>query len=104
MRPCVDAAVACQTDHLLSGGLDAVVVGFLPVGWADGQPRAGGGPVVRAQRPVRDLGPLCFQGGVLEDGGLEVERLVVKCPPVEQEALTYRVVFRRYNESAGFHG
>ncbi|WLT11204.1 hypothetical protein [Bifidobacterium asteroides] len=89
MRPCVDAAVAGQADNLVSCGLDAGVAGFLPVGRADGQSGAGGGPVVRAQRPVRGLRPLGFQGRVLEDGGLEVERLAVKRPPVEPEAVTY---------------
>ena len=77
LRPGVDAAVACQADKLLSGGLDAGELRFLPVGRADGQPSAGGGSVVRAQCPVRRLGPLGFQGGVLQDGGPEVERLAV---------------------------
>ena len=83
LRPCVDAALACQTDSLLSSSLDAGVVGFLLVGWADGQLGAGGGPVVRAQRPVSYLGPLAFQTRVLQDRGPEVERLAVKRPPIE---------------------
>ena len=104
LRPCVDAAVAGQADKLVSCGLDADKLRFLPVGRADGQLGSGGGPVVRAQRPVRGFRPLCFQGGVLEDWGLEVERLAVKRPPVELEALTLRVLLQGSGESTGFYG
>ena len=104
MRPGVDAAVAGQADKLVSCGLDTNVTGFLPVGRVDGQPGAGGGPMIRAQRPVHGLRPLGFQGRVLEDGGLEVEGLAVECPPVEQEALAHWVLLRGSGESAGFHG
>ena len=60
--------------------------------------------MVWAQRPVRDPGPLGFQGRVLEDGGLEVIGLAVKHPPVKPETITLRIVFRRGGESPGFHG
>ena len=83
LRPGVDATVAGQTDKPVSCGLDADVVGFLRAGWADGQPCAGGGSVVRAQPPVRGLDPLGFQGRVLEDWDLEVERLAIMSPPAE---------------------
>ena len=102
--PCVDAAVTGQAHNLVSCGLNADVAGFLRLGRADGQVGAGGGPMIRAQRPVRDLGPPGFQGRVLEDGGLEVKRLAVKRPPVEPEALTLRILLRGSGESAGFHG
>ena len=46
LRPGVDAAVAGQTDKLVSCGLDGGELRLLPVGRADGQPRAGGGPVL----------------------------------------------------------
>ena len=101
--PGVDAAVAGQAESLLACSVNAGELRLLPVGWADGQPRASGGPVVRAQRPVRDLGPLGFQGGVLEDGGLEVEGLAVTCPPVEPETLTLGILLRGCGEGAGFH-
>ena len=104
LRPSVDAAVAGQAGSLVSCGVDAGVVGFLPVGRADGQPCAGGGPMVRVQRPISDLRPLGFQGRVLEDGGLQVERLAVKHPPVEPEAGSLRILLRGSGESAGFHG
>ena len=104
LRPCVDAAVAGQTDKPLSESMDADVAGFLQAGRADGQPRTGGGPVVRSQRPVSYLRPLGFQTRVLEDWGLEVERLAVKRPPVESEAFTLRIVLRGSGEGAGFHG
>ena len=93
-RPGVDAPVTGQARNLVACTVDARVIGFLPVGWADGQLGSGGGPVVRAQRPVRDIGPLGFQTRVLQDGGLEVERLAVECPPVEPEAFTLRIVLR----------
>ena len=95
LRPGVDAAVTGQAHNLLPCGMNTGKLRFLPVGRADGQQSARSGPVVRAQRPVCCFAPLRSQGSVLEDGGLEVERLVVKCPPVEPEAITYRVVFRR---------
>ena len=104
LRPGVDAPVACHTDKLISCGLDTDVVRLLQAGRADGQLGAGDGPVVRAQRPARDLGPLGFQGHVLEDGGLKVKRLAIMCPPVEQEAFTHRVLLRGSGEDAGFHG
>ena len=104
LRPGVDPPVAGQADYLVSCGVDAGELRFLPVGRADGQPCAGGGPVIRVQPPVRGLGPLCFQGGVLEDGGLQVEGLAVKRPSVEPEALTLRVLLRGIGERAGFHG
>ena len=104
LRPCVDVAVAGQADSLVSNGVDAGVIGFLSAWWADGQPGAGGGPVVRAQRPVRGLGPLGFQGHVLKDGGLEVERLAIMSPSVEPEAFTLWVLLRGSGEGAGFHG
>ena len=59
--------------------------------------------MVRAQRPVRDPGPLGFQGRVLEDGGLQVVGLAVKRPSVEPEALTLRILFRRGGECPGLH-
>ena len=102
-RPCVDAAVAGQADGLFACGVDAAETWFLLVGRVDGQAGAGGGPVVRAQHPVRGFRPLGFQGRVLEDGGLEVIGLAVKHPPVEPEALTLRIVFRRGGESPGLH-
>ena len=104
LRPGVDAAVAGQTDQLVSCGLDGGELRLLPVGRADGQSRAGGGPVVRAQRPVRGLRPLGFQDRVLEDGSLQVERLAVMSPPVEPEALTLRILLRGNGEGAGLHG
>ena len=102
-RPCVDAAVAGQADSLLACGVDIAETWFLLVGRVDGQAGAGGGPVVRAQRPVCDFGPLGFQGRVLEDGGLQVERLAVMRPPVEPEALTLRIPFRRRGENPILH-
>ena len=104
LRPGVEAAVPGQANSLAACGLDADVAGLLPVGRADGQAGAGGGPVVRAQRPVRGLRPLGFQGRVLEDGGLQVEGLAVKRPSVEPEALAHWVLLRGSGESAGFHG
>ena len=104
LRPCVDAAVACQADNLVSCGLDAGELRLLPVGWADGQDGSGGGPVIRAQRPVRGFCPLGFQGGVLEYGGLEVEGLAVKRPPFEPEALTLGILLWGSGEGAGLHG
>ena len=101
--PGVDAPVAGQADKLAVCGSDADVVGLLQAGRADGQPCAGGGPVVRVQRPVRYLRPLGFQGGVLKDGGLEVERLSVKRPPVEPESGSLRILLRGSGESPGFH-
>ena len=59
--------------------------------------------MVRAQRPVHGFGPFCSQSHVLEDGGLEVERLVVECPPVEPEAGTLRIVLRGSGKGAGFY-
>ena len=103
MGPCVDTAVASQAHNLVSCGLDTDVVRFLRVGRADGQPGAGGGPMVRAQRPVSQLRPLGFQDGVLEDGGPEVEGLAVMGPSVEPEALTCRVLLRGSGEGAGLH-
>ena len=102
--PCVDAAVAGQADGLVSGGIKAGELRFLPVGRADGHPGAGGGPMVRAQRPVHYLRPLGFQGRVLQDGGLEVERLAVKHPPIEPESGSLRILLRGSGEGAGFHG
>ena len=60
--------------------------------------------MIRAQPPVRDLGPFCSQGRVLEDGGLEVERLAVECPSIEQEAITHRILFQGIGKSTGLHG
>ena len=94
-RPCVDAAVAGQADGLLACTVDIAETWFLLVGRVDGQAGSGGGPMIRAQRPVCDFGPPGFQGYVLEDGGLQVERLTVMRPSIEPEAITYRVVFRR---------
>ena len=59
--------------------------------------------MVRAQRPVRGLRPLGFQGHVLEDGGPEVEGLAVMSPPVEPESITLWVLLRGSGEGAGFH-
>ena len=102
-RPCVDAAVASQADGLLACGVDTAETWFLLVGRVDGQAGAGGGPVVRAQRPVRGFRPPGFQSRVLEDRGLEVVGLAVKHPPVEPEALTLRILFRRGGECPGLH-
>ena len=102
--PGVDAPVAGQAHNLVTCGLDARVTGFLPVGRADGQPGAGGGPVLRAQPPVRGLRPLGCQGRVLQDGGLEVVGLAVKRPSVEPEAGTLRVVLRGGGKRPGLHG
>ena len=103
LRPCVDAAVAGQADGLLACGVDGDVIRLLAVGRADGQTGAGCGPVVRAQRPVRGFRPPGFQSRVLEDRGLEVVGLAVKHPPVEPEAMTLRIVFRRGGECPGLH-
>lgn len=51
--------------------------------------------MVRAQSPVRVLGPAGVQRHISEDGGLEIEGLAVKHPPVEPGALTLRVLLRR---------
>ena len=77
---------------------------FQPVGWADGQSGAGGGPMIWAQHPVRGFCPLCFQSGVLKNRSLEVERLTVECPPVESEAFAYRILLWGSGEGAGFYG
>ena len=103
LRPGVDAAVAGQAGNLVSCGLDAGDLRFLPVGRADGQPRPCGGPVIRAQRPVRDLRPPGFQGRVLEDGGLEIIGPAVKRPTLEPEALTLWILLRGSSEGAGLH-
>ena len=92
--PNVDSAVAGQAENLAACGMEARVVGFLPVGRADGQPSAGSGPVVRIQGPVCDFCPLGFQGRFLEDRGLVFEELAVMRPPVEPEAIPYWIVFR----------
>ena len=47
--------------------------------------------MVRAQSPVRGLGPTGGQRRVLQDGGLEIEGKAVTRPPVESGALTLRV-------------
>ena len=93
--PNVDVAVAGQADKLAVCRVDARVVGLLLVGRSEGQAGAGGGFVVRAQSPVRGLGPTGGQRRVLQDGGLEIEGLAIKRPPVEPGALTLRVLLRR---------
>ena len=103
LRPGVDAPVAGQADCPLACGLDVDVVVLLRAGRADGQPGAGGGPVVRAQRPVRDPRPLGFQGRVLEDGRPEVVGLAVKRPPVEFESLALRILLRGGGQRPGLH-
>ena len=57
--------------------------------------------MVRAQSPVRGLGPTGGQRRVLEDGGLEIEGKAVTRPPVEPGALTLRVLLRRYGDGEG---
>ena len=103
-RPCVYAAVAGHADGLVSCRADARVIGLLPVGRDDGQSGAGGGPVVRAQPPVRGLRPFGFQGRVLQDRSLEVVGLAVTCPSVEPEAITLRILLRGSGGRAGLHG
>ena len=95
LHPYVDSAIAGQSDSLVACGVDIAETWFLLVGRADGQTGSGGGPVVRAQRPVRDFRPLSFQGYIPEYRGLEVIGLAVKRPPVEPEVLTLRILFRR---------
>ena len=104
LRPGVDAPVPGQAYELVTCGLDTCVVRFLRVGRADGQTGAGGGPMIRAQRPVRGLRPLGCQCRVLEDRGPEVERLAAASPPVEPESGALRVLLRGSGEGAGFHG
>ena len=99
--PNVDVAVAGQADKLAVCRVDARVVGLLLVGRSEGQAGAGGGFVVRAQSPVRGLGPTGGQRRVLQDGGLEIEGLAIKRPPVEPGALTLRVLLRRCGDGEG---
>ena len=103
LLPCVYAAVAGHADGLVSCRADARVIGFLPVGRDDGQQGSGGGPMVRAQPPVRSFAPFGFQCRVLEDRILEVIRLAVTCPSVEPEAITLRILLRGSGERAGLH-